>query len=92
MSKKISAIDSERIFTQDIGHQFFFEAPRSSKLRPSEGNSLFAAMGARALTTAKLQISKVIVFRRKCCKKIQSRGGSMLKGKIILFCRPKELY
>ena len=49
MSKKISAIDSERIFTQDIGHQFFFEAPRSSKLRPSEGNSLFAAMGDRAL-------------------------------------------
>ena len=27
----------------------FFEAPGSSKIRPSEGNSLFAAMGARAL-------------------------------------------
>ena len=54
MSKKISAIDSERIFTQDIGQQVFFEAPRSSKLRPSEGNSLFAATGARALTNSEL--------------------------------------
>ena len=50
MSKKIPAIDSERIFAQDIGHQFFLEAPRSSKLRPSEGNSLFAHCGFRALT------------------------------------------
>ena len=49
MSKKISAIDSERIFAQDIGLQIFFEAPRSSKLRPSEGNSLYAWTGFRAL-------------------------------------------
>ena len=49
MSTKISAIDSEWIFTQDIGRQILFEAPRSSKLRPSEGNSLFAAIGFRAL-------------------------------------------
>ena len=48
--KKKSPIDSERIFTQEIGRQIFFEAPRSSKLRPSEGNSLFAATGFRALS------------------------------------------
>ena len=49
MSKKISAIDSEWIFTQDIGLQFFFEAPLSSKLGCTEINSLYAATGIRAL-------------------------------------------
>ena len=57
--KKISAIDSERIFAQDIGLQIFFEAPRSSKLRPSEGNSLFAAIGFRALKFHRPQGSRV---------------------------------
>ena len=65
MSKKISAIDSERIFAQDIGHQFFFEAPRSSKLRPSEGNSLFAAMGARALKALVSRMHYVAFFLNK---------------------------
>ncbi len=50
MSKKISAIDSEWIFTQDIGLQFFSEAPLSSKLGRSEVNSLHAAIRSRALT------------------------------------------
>ena len=49
MSKKISAIDSEWIFTQDIGLQFFSEAPLSSKLGRSEVNSLHAAIRIRAL-------------------------------------------
>ena len=47
--KKISAIDSEWIFTQDIGLQFFSEAPLSSKLGRSEVNSLHAAIRSRAL-------------------------------------------
>ena len=78
MSKKISAIDSERIFTQDIGQQFFFEAPRSSKLRPSEGNSLFAAMGFRALKTLRLEQTRILQKRSN----FKTRGHLWLK-----FCR-----
>ena len=49
MQKKISPIDPESIFAQDIGLRKFSEASQSSKLGRSEINSLFAAVGSRAL-------------------------------------------
>ena len=49
MQKKISPIDPESIFAQDIGLRKFYEASQSSKLGRSEINSLFAAVGSRAL-------------------------------------------
>ena len=50
MQKKISPIDPESIFAQDIGLRKFSEASQSSKLGRSEINSLFAAVGSRALS------------------------------------------
>ena len=49
MLEKISPIDPESNFAQDIGLCSFSEAPRSSKLGRSEINSLYAATGIRAL-------------------------------------------
>ena len=51
MQKNISPIDPESIFAQDIGLRKFSEASQSSKLGRSEINSLFAAVGSRALRT-----------------------------------------
>ena len=49
MLEKISPIDPESNFAQDIGLCSFSQAPRSSKLGRSEINSLYAAIRSRAL-------------------------------------------
>ena len=61
MQKKISPIDPESIFAQYIGLRKFSEASQGSKLGRSEINSLFAAVGSRALKekVRELQLRKL---------------------------------